>query len=149
MDETRRKLYDKLVKKLFHGESWEERSEAARQIGLKIDGRVTNLLFRALKIEEDPVVRSRIIEAMGRIKDAKATMPIVDILKQEIDKEIPDKKLLFVIIESLMKIGDKRALTQLGIVYESCDADIKELTEQAFECIDSNWKENIIHKSKI
>ena len=138
-----REFIDKLIHDLYHGETWEERAKAARQIGLKSDGRSTNMLVKRLKKEEDPVVRNRIIEAMGKIKDAKATMPIIDILKDELEKVTPEKKLLFVIIESLMKIGDKRALSQLGIVYESCDADIKELTEQAFECIDPNWKENI------
>ena len=47
-----------------------------------------------------------------------------------------------------MKIGDKRALQHLGILIDSCDADIRERTEQAFECIDVNWRENI-KKSKI
>ena len=75
---------------------------------------------------------------------------MIDILKQEIEKEIPDKKLLFIIIENLMKIGDKRALPQLEIVCKTCDADIKELDEQAFDYIEQrNWNENIIHKSKI
>jgi len=144
-DETQknRKFIDKLVHDLYHGETWEERAEAARQIGLKSDGRSTNMLVKRLNKEEDPVVRNRIIEAMGKIKDAKATMPIINVLKEELEVEIPDKKLLFVIIESLMKIGDKRVLSQLGIVYQSCDADIKELTEQAFECIDPSWKDNI------
>lgn len=138
-----RKLIDKLVHDLYHGETWEERAEAARQIGLKSDGRSTNMLVKRLQKEEDAVVRNRIIEALGKFKDAKATMPIIDILKQELEKDIPDKKLLFVIIESLMKIGDKRALTQLGIVYETCDADIQQLTEQAFECIDPDFKINL------
>ncbi len=143
MDDETRILVDKLVHKLFNEKTWENRAEAARQLGLKSDGRSTNMLVKALIKEDDPVVRNRIIEAMGKIKDVKATMIIVDVLKQELEKENPDKKFLFVIIESLMKIGDKRALTQLGIVYETCDADIKKLTEQAFECIDPNFKKTL------
>ena len=68
-------------------------------------------MVKVLRKEKDPVVRNRIIEALGKFKDAKATMPIVDVLKEELEKESPDKKVLFVIIESLMKIGEKRALT--------------------------------------
>ena len=47
------------------------------------------------------------------------------------------------IIESLMKIGDKRALTHLGILLNSCEEDIRTRTEEAFNCIDPTWKEKI------
>jgi HEAT repeat protein len=143
VSELQNKDYNELIKFLFNDEKWEVRAEAARQIGLTSDARATNLLYKALNKEKDEVVINRIIEAMGRIKDAKATMPIVEFLKKELEKEIHDKQRLFVIVESLMKIGDKRALTQLGILYESCEGDIKKLTEEAFSCIDSNWKVNI------
>jgi HEAT repeat protein len=137
------KDYNELIKLLFQDEKWEVRAESARQIGLTSDGRAANLLYKALNQEKDDVVINRIIEAMGRIKNAKATMPIVEFLKRELEKEEPDKQRLFVIVESLMKIGDKRALTQLGILYESCEGDIKKLTEEAFSCINPSWKENI------
>ncbi len=143
VSELQNKDYNELIKLLFNDEKWEIRAEAARQIGIKSDGRATNLLYKALNKEKDDLVINRIIEAMGRIKDAKATMQIVDFLKKELEKESPDKQRLFVIIESLMKIGDKRALTHLGILYETCEGDIKKLTEEAFSCIDPNWKENI------
>ena len=82
---------------------------------------------------------------MGKIKDAKATMLIIDFLKKELElpEEKQNKNRMFVIIESLMKIGDKRALEHLGILLNSCHTDIRELTEQAFQCIDPNWKENL------
>ena len=143
VSELQDKNYNELIKLLFHDEKWEVRAEAARQIGLISDGRATNILYKALNKEKDDVVINRIIEAMGRIKDAKATEPIIEFLKRELEKEVPDKQRLFVIVESLMRIGDKRALTQLGILYESCEEDIKKLTEEAFSCIDPNWKENI------
>ena len=135
--------YNELVKYLFNDEKWEVRAEAARQIGLTSDGRATNMFYRALNKEKDDVVINRIIEAMGKIKDAKATMPIVEFLKLELEKENPNERRLFVIVESLMKIGDKRALTQLGLLHASCEGDIKKLTEEAFECIDPSWKSNI------
>ena len=101
--------------------------------------------------QEDPIVINRIIEAMGEIKDAKATMAIVELLKKELEKQESeqDKSLLFLIVESLMKIGDKRALEHLGLLLEVCEGDIKNLTEKALECIDPNWKENLTRKSKI
>ena len=135
--------FEKLVNQLFTSDTWEKRAEAARKIGHLKDGKATNLLVRALKSEKDPIVINSIIEAFGRIKNPKATMPIIEFLKKELETDDPDKTRLFVIIESLMKIGDKRALTDLGLLYESCEADIKSITEEALECIDPKWKENL------
>ena len=140
---TQEEQYNFLVKQLFGSEKWEDRAEAARKIGHLEQGKATNLLIRALQVEKDEVVINRIIEALGRIKNAKATMPIVEFLKKELEKEEPDKKRLFAIVESLMKISDKRALHHLGLLLESCDADIKEVTEEALKCIEPNWKENL------
>lgn len=137
--------YNLAIKNLFHGEIL-ERASAAKQIGHLKDGRATNLLVRALNSEKDPIVITRIIEAMGEIKDAKATMVIVEILKRELEKPESEqnKSLLFSIVESLMKIGDKRALEHLGILSTSCESDLKSLTEEAIKCIDPNWKRNLV-----
>ncbi len=142
--------YNLAVKNLFHGKIM-ERASAARQIGHLKDGRATNILVRALNSEEDSIVINRIIEAMGEVNDAKATMIIVDVLKRELKKQESeqDKSLLFLIVESLMKIGDKRALEHLGLLSRSCESDLKKLTEEAIECIDPNWKENLRKNSKI
>lgn len=151
MDSNPRDMeYNLAMKNLFNGKIL-VRASAARQIGHLKDSRATNLLIKALKSEEDPIVINRIIEAMGEIKDAKATMSIVEILKIELEKQDikQDKTLLFLIVESLMKIGDKRALEHLGLLLESCEGEIKNLTEEALECIDPNWKENLIRNSKI
>jgi len=137
--------FNSYVKKLFNGLSWKDRAIAAQNLGKLKEGRATNMLARALKSEEDTVVINRIIEAMGEISDPKATMLIINFLKQELVKaeEDQDKTRLFIIIESLMKIGDKRALEHLGILLDSCYSDIRKLTEEAFECIDPNWKLNV------
>jgi HEAT repeat protein len=142
--------YNLAIKNLFHGKIM-ERASAARQIGHFKDGRATNILVRALNSEKDSVVINRIIEAMGEVNDAKATMVIVEVLKRELVKHESeqDKSLLFLIVESLMKIGDKRALEHLGLLSRSCESDLKKLTEEAIECIDPNWKENIAGNSKI
>ena len=142
--------YNLAIKNLFHGKIM-ERATAARQIGHLKEGRATNLLVRALNSEEDSIVINRIIEAMGEIKDAKATMVIVELLKRELEKHDSeqDKSLLFLIVESLMKIGDKRALEHLGLLSRSCESDLKALTEEAIKCIDPNWKENLTGNSKI
>ncbi|GAF70420.1 unnamed protein product, partial [marine sediment metagenome] len=73
--------YNLAIKNLFHGEIM-ERASAARQIGHFKDGRATNILVRALNSEEDSIVISRIIEAMGEVSDAKVTMVIVELLKR-------------------------------------------------------------------
>jgi HEAT repeat protein len=142
---TQNEEYNKHVKVLFNSSNWKDRAIAAQSIGQMKEGRATNILARALKSEKDTVVINRIIEAMGEIKDPKATMLIIDFLKEELNKqeEKQDKNRLFIIIESLMKIGDKRALEHLGILLDSCHNDIRKLTEEAFECIDPNWKMNV------
>ncbi|MFO8017889.1 MAG: hypothetical protein R6U96_04595 [Promethearchaeia archaeon] len=52
-------------------------------------------------------------------------------------------KHLFNCIDSLMAIGDKRALNVFGFLLDSCHEDIKKRTEEAFACIDPHWKENL------
>jgi len=142
---TQNKEYEAAIQTLFRGKSWNERADAARQLGKFKDARATNILARALNSEKDDIVINRIIEAMGKIKDAKATMLIINFLKKELElpEEKQNKNRMFVIIESLMKIGDKRALEHLGILLNSCHTDIRELTEKAYQCIDPNWKENL------
>ncbi|MFW9826536.1 MAG: HEAT repeat domain-containing protein [Candidatus Thorarchaeota archaeon] len=142
---TRNEAFNKHITKLFDSSSWKNRAIAAQKLGQLKEGRATNILARALKSEKDEVVVNNIIEAMGEIKDPKATMLIVDILKKELEKseDAQDKTRLFIVIESLMKIGDKRALEHLGILLDSCHNDIRNLTKEAFECIDPNWKLNI------
>jgi len=145
MDEDSKKHeFNESIKKLFHGEIM-ERATAARNLGHLKEGRAVNLLIKALNKENDNVVINRIIEAMGEIRNTKSTLSILKFLSEELEKpeEDQDKARLFLIIDSLMKIGDKRALQHLGILINSCDADIRKRTEKAFECIDVNWRENI------
>ncbi len=142
---TRNEAFNKYIKTLFNSSNFKERAIAAQNLGELKEGRAINMLARALKSEKDDVVINHIIEAMGEIGDPKATMLIIEFLKQEVEKpeEDQDKTRLFTIIESLMKIGDKRALEHLGILLDSCHSDIRKLTEEAFECIDPKWKLNI------
>lgn len=142
---TRNEAFNKYIKTLFNSSNFKERAIAAQNLGELKEGRAINMLARALKSEKDDVVINHIIEAMGEIGDPKATMLIIEFLKQEVEKpeEDQDKTRLFTIIESLMKIGDKRALEHLGILLDSCHSDIRNLTEEAFECIDPEWKLNI------
>ena len=145
---TRNQSFNEYIKILFNSTNFKERAIAAQNLGNLKEGRAINMLARALKAEKDDVVINRIIEAMGEIGDPKATMLIIEFLKQELEKSEVDqnKTRLFIIVESLMKIGDKRALEHLGILLDSCHTDIRKLTEDAFECIDPDWKLNI--KSK-
>ena len=142
---TQNEELNKAIYNLFNGKTTMERAKAANHLGYLRDARAINSLVKALKSEKDQVVINRIIEAMGEIKNPKATMLIVDLLKEELKlpEENQDKQRLFLIVESLMKIGDKRALEHLGLLLDSCHEDIRKLTSEAFECIDPNWKENL------
>ena len=132
--------FNALIKQLFHDDEWQKRAEAARQLGLLKDGRATNLMCRALRSEKDHIVLNKIIEALGRIGDGRATLRIVEKLIEEQEKDEIDKFRIIYILESLTKIGDKRALSYLGPLLDSSDDDIKELTLMAFDVIEPKWK---------
>ena len=135
--------FNALIKQLFHEDQWQKRAEAARQLGLLRDGRATNLLCRALRLEKDHTVVNKIIEALGRIKDGRATLRIIEHLKNEREKDNPDKYRIIYIIESLTKIKDKRSLPYLAPLLDSSDDEIKNLTLNAFDIIAPNWEEII------
>jgi HEAT repeat protein len=144
-DKTKNEDLRKTLEKLFHGKNIMERVAAANHLGYLKNPNAIDSLGKALKTEKNEIVINRIIEALGEIRDKNATSLIIDILKEELKlpEEGQDKQRIFLIIESLMKIGDKNALNDLGILLNSCDNDIRQLTIQAFECIDPNWKGNI------
>ena len=79
---TKNVEFNDTIKKLFHGETTMERAAAANHLGYLKDKRATNSLAKVLKSENDPVIINRVIEAMGKIQDVKATMLIVDVLKK-------------------------------------------------------------------
>jgi HEAT repeat protein len=135
--------FNTLIKQLFHEKNWQKRAEAARLLGLKRDGRATNLLCRALRTEKDHTVVNKIIEALGRIGDGRATLRIIEKLTEEQEKDEIDKFRIIYIIESLTKIRDKRALSYLGPLLDSSDDDIRELALMAFDVIEPKWKEII------
>lgn len=135
--------YNALIKQLFHAKEWESRAEAAKQLGLLKDGRAVNLLCRALKSEKDNSVIIRIIEALGRIGNGKATMRIIEKLKNETDKDEFDKRTVLIIIESLMRIKDKRALPHLSKFLTTKFEEIRQITEKAFDEIEPRWNEII------
>lgn len=135
--------FNALIKQLFHDDDWQKRVEAARQLGLLKDGRAINLMCRALRSEKDHTVINKIIEALGRIRDGRATLRIIEQLKEEQEKYEPDKYRIIYIIESLTRIKDKRALAYLGPLLDSSDNDIKNLALNALNIIEPNWKEII------
>ncbi|MFX1315228.1 MAG: HEAT repeat domain-containing protein [Promethearchaeota archaeon] len=144
---SRNATFNELIRQLFNSEDWQKRAEAARKLGLLKDPRASNLLWRAIKSEKEYMVVNRIIEAMGRIGDAKITLSILNILKEELAKEEIDKFRIICIIESLTKLKDKRALSHIGSLLSSPDLELRTITENAFNTIEPNWRE-IIKKEK-
>ena len=114
-----------------------------RQLGFLQDRRSVNLLCRALKTEKDPIVVNRIIEALGRLEDGRATLRIIEKLEVEIKKPETDKDKLRIIfiIESLTRIKDKRALESLSYFLNSSDDKLLQLCESAFDAIQPNWRQ--------
>jgi HEAT repeat protein len=141
--------FNQLIKQVFHDKESDKRAEAARQLGFLQDGRSVNLLCRALKSEDDPVVINRIIEALGRIEDGRATLRIIEKLDAEIKKpEIElDKLRVIFIIESLTRIKDKRALESISYFLNSSDDKLLQLAENAFDLIRPDWRQ-IIEKER-
>jgi HEAT repeat protein len=142
--------FNQLIKQVFHDKESDKRAEAARQLGFLQDGRSVNLLCRALKTEEDPIVVNRLIEALGRIGDGRATLRILEKLQDEIKKpdiEVDKLRIIF-IIESLTRIKDKRALKDLSYFLSSSDDKIIQLTESAFDAIQPNWRQIIERERK-
>ncbi len=142
------KEFNKLIKQLFHEKDWQNRAEAARKLGFMKDGRSVNLLCRALRSEEDKMVQNRIIEAMGRIGNGKATLRIIEKLREELDKKNVDKFRLIYMIESLINIKDKRALVYIGPLLNTPDEDLKKLAKKAFDIIEPNWRQIIEREGK-
>ena len=75
---SRNANFNALINQLFHGQGWNNRADAALELGLLKDARAVNLLCRALQSERDPGVLNNIIEALGRIGDPKATLRIIE-----------------------------------------------------------------------
>ena len=141
--------FNLLIKQVFHDKESDKRAEAARQLGFLQDGRAVNLLCRALKSEDDPIVINRIIEALGRIEDGRATLRIIEKLEEEIKKpEIDlDKLRVIFIIESLTRIKDKRALESISYFLNFSDEKLVQLAENAFDEIKPNWRQ-IVEKER-
>ena len=141
------KEFNALINQLFHDEDWQKRAEAARQLGLKRDGRAVNLLCRALRKEDERIVQNRIIEALGRIGDGRATIRIIEKMEENINQGNLDKYRIIYIIESLTRIKDKRALSYIGRFLRSTDEEVRKLAENAFNIIEPNWRE-IVDKER-
>ena len=132
--------YNSLIKQLFHDEDWQKRADAARELGIMKEGRAVNLLCRALRSEMDHLVVNRIIEALGRIGDGRATLRIIEKLKEHLDESEVDKYRLIYIVEALKNIKDKRALEHIGPFLNSSDEELKNLAHETFDVIEPNWK---------
>jgi HEAT repeat protein len=106
-------------------------------------------MCRALKTEANPTVVNRIIEALGRIEDGRATLSILEKLEIEIKKSEKDSNKLRIIfiIESLTRIKDKRALELISHYINSPDKNLLQLAQNAFDIILPNWRE-IIKKNQ-
>ena len=139
-----------LIKKMLHDKDSEKRAESARQLGFLRDIRSVNLLCRALKTETNPIVVNRIIEALGRIGDGRATLSILEKFEIETKKSVndSDKLRIIFIIESLTRIKDKRALEFISHYLDSSDDKLLQLAQNAFDIIQPNWRKIVKRNQK-
>jgi len=139
-----------LIKNMLHDVDFEKRAGSARQLGFLRDTRSVNLMCRALKIEANPTVVNRIIEALGRIGDGRATLSILEKLEIETKKSENDldKLRIIFIIESLTRIKDKRALEFISLYLDSPDEKLLQLGQNAFDIIQPNWREIVKRSQK-
>jgi len=140
--------FNSLIKLLFHDEDWQKRADAARELGIMKEGRSVNLLCRALRSEEDHLVVNKIIEALGRIGDGRATLRIIEKLKDELNTSEIDRYRIIYIIEALKEIKDKRALEYIGPFLSYSDEEVKKLAQETFDALEPNWKEIIKRERK-
>jgi len=140
--------YNTLINQLFHDENWQQRGEAARELGIMEEGRAVNLLCRALRSEKDYLVINRIIEALGKIKDGRATLRIVEKLLEELDKSEKDRYRVIYILEALKRIKDKRALEYIGLFLKSSDDTLKNLAKDIFDVIEPDWRKILKKENK-
>ena len=135
---------------MLHDKDSEKRAESARQVGFLRDARSVNLLCRALKNETSPNVVNRIIEALGRIGDGRATLGILEKFEIEMKKSESesDKLRIIFIIESLARIKDKRALEFISHYLDSSDDKLLQLAQNAFDMIQPNWREIVKRNQK-
>lgn len=140
--------FNSLIKQLFHDSDWQKRSDAARELGIMKEGRSVNLLCRALRSEKDHLVINRVIESLGRIGDGRATLRIIEKLKEELNSSEPDRFRIIYILVALAQIKDKRALEYIGPFLDSSDEEIKNLAQDAFDAIEPNWKQIVQSERK-
>ncbi|MHA1459793.1 MAG: HEAT repeat domain-containing protein [Promethearchaeota archaeon] len=142
--------FNELMKQMLHDKDSEKRAEFTRQVGFLRDARSVNLLCRALKTETNPNVVNRIIEALGRIGDGRATLGILDTFEIEMKKpeNESDKLRIIFIIESLTRIKDKRALEFISHYLDSSDEKLFQLAQNAFDIIQPNWREIVKRNQK-
>jgi len=142
--------FNNLIKQMLHDKDSEKRAESVRQIGFLSDGRSVNLLCRALKTERNPIVINRIIEALGRIGDGRATLGILEKFEIEMKKSESesDKLRIIFILESLTRIKDKRALEFISHYLDSTDNKLFKLAQNAFDIIQPNWREIVKRNQK-
>ena len=142
--------FNNLIKNMLHDKDSEKRAESSRQLGFLRDARSVNLLCRALKTETNPTVVNRIIEALGRIGDGRATLGILEKFRVEIKKSEneSDKLRIIFIIESLTCLKDKRALEFISHYLNSPDDKLFKLAQNAFDIIQPNWREILKRNQK-
>ena len=142
--------FNNLIKQMLHDKDSEKRAESSRQLGFLRDARSVNLLCRALKTEINPTVVNRIIEALGRIGDGRATLSVLEKFKVEIKKSESesDKLRIIFIIESLTRLKDKRALEFISHYLNSPDDKLLQLAQNAFDIIEPTWRDIVKRNQK-
>ncbi|TXT62986.1 MAG: putative lyase [Promethearchaeota archaeon] len=112
--------------------NWKIRRSCIRLLTKK-GGEETLKLLLEFTDDEDFYIRNWVLQAIGRLKDLENIEPIIALLEAE------DERIKLSAIESLGKIGDKRALSSLIGQMGETNWEIRKAVENALDKIDPSW----------
>lgn len=114
---------------------WEVRSAAADALAKVKDPTTIPNLIKALRYDQDPIVKRSAALSLGRMKAKEAVPALIDVLETT-----PDQGVAADIVRALGEIGDRRAFGALiKVIRGNFMPKVKELAQESLEKI--QWTE--------
>lgn len=114
---------------------WEVRSASADALSKVKDPSTVPNLIKALRYDNDPVVKRSVALGLGKMKSKEAVPALIDVLETT-----PDQALAADIVKALGEIGDRRAFGALvKVIRGNFMPKVKEIAQESLEKI--QWAE--------